>query len=519
MSAVDLNALLARLGLSAVNPGAWSGAHGWSSSAGRRAHQRAQSRRRRAHRAGAPGERRRTTRTSCAARSRPRPPGATVPAPKRGEAVRLLGEELRRHKTGPRHAGLARERQDPRRGPGRSAGDDRHRRLRRRPVAHALRPHHALRAPAAPHVRAVASARASSASSRRSTSRSPCGRGTRCLGAICGNACVWKPSPKTPLTALAVQQLCNRVMKARGPAADLPALHRCRHRARDALRRRPARRARLLHRLDRRSAARSASASPRAWARACSSSAATTPSSSMRPRISIWRCPAIVFGAVGTAGQRCTTHAARVRARSAIAAELERRLVHAYRQVRIGDPLETGTLMGPLIDAARGGALSARRSPRRRPPAASCCTAARCSKGPGNFVEPAIVRARNEWPIVQTETFAPILYLIPVDSLERGHRAAERRRAHGLSSALFTDRLQNAETLPLGGRQRLRHRQHQPRHLGRRDRRRLRRREGHRRRPRVRLGCLEGLHAPPDQHDQLEPRAAARPGDRVQGRP
>src|SRR4029077_9849118 len=61
--------------------------------------------------------------------------------------------------------------------------------------------------------------------------------------------------------------------------------------------------------------------------------------------------PAIVFGAVGTAGQRCTT-TRRVFAHRAIAAELERRLVHAYKQVRIGDPLEGGTLMGPLIDAA-----------------------------------------------------------------------------------------------------------------------------------------------------------------------
>ena len=65
-------------------------------------------------------------------------------------------------------------------------------------------------------------------------------------------------------------------------------------------------------------------------------------------------------------------------------------------------------------------------------------------KGPGNFVEPTIVRARNEWPIVQTETFAPILYVIPVDSLEEAI-AMQNASAHGLSSAIFTDRLQNAE--------------------------------------------------------------------------
>jgi aldehyde dehydrogenase (NAD+) len=64
---------------------------------------------------------------------------------------------------------------------------------------------------------------------------------------------------------------------------------------------------------------------------------------------------------------------------------------------------------------------------------------------PGNFVEPTLVRARNEWPIVQTETFAPILYLIPVDSLQQAI-AQQNASAHGLSSALFTDRLQSAES-------------------------------------------------------------------------
>jgi aldehyde dehydrogenase (NAD+) len=65
-------------------------------------------------------------------------------------------------------------------------------------------------------------------------------------------------------------------------------------------------------------------------------------------------------------------------------------------------------------------------------------------EGAGNFVEPAIVRARNEWPIVQTETFAPVLYLIQVESLAEAI-GAQNASAHGLSSAIFTDRLQNAE--------------------------------------------------------------------------
>src|SRR4051812_783702 len=64
--------------------------------------------------------------------------------------------------------------------------------------------------------------------------------------------------------------------------------------------------------------------------------------------------------------------------------------------------------------------------------------------GSGNFVEPTIIRARNEWDIVQTEPFGPILYLIPVDSLEQALEQ-QNASAHGLSSSIFTDRLQNAE--------------------------------------------------------------------------
>jgi aldehyde dehydrogenase (NAD+) len=131
-------------------------------------------------------------------------------------------------------------------------------------------------------------------------------------------------------------------------------------------------------------------------------------------------------------------------AHQAIAAELERRLLHAYSQVRIGDPLESGTLMGPLIDPAAveryQSAVSAARAA-----GGELLYGGSVLKRPGNFVEPAIVRARNEWPIVQTETFAPILYVIPVASLAEAI-AAQNASAHGLSSALFTDRLQSAET-------------------------------------------------------------------------
>jgi L-aminoadipate-semialdehyde dehydrogenase len=152
--------------------------------------------------------------------------------------------------------------------------------------------------------------------------------------------------------------------------------------------------------------------------------------------------PAIVFGAVGTAGQRCTT-TRRVFVHASRAAELERRLVNAYSQVKIGDPLEGGTLMGPMIDQraveSYKTAIAAAQSA-----GGEVLHGGKVLSRPGFFVEPTIIRARNEWSIVQTETFAPILYVLHVDSLNDAI-AQQNAAAHGLSSALFTDRLQSAE--------------------------------------------------------------------------
>ena len=132
---------------------------------------------------------RRLARRARAAARRSRPPARRGAARAQGRA---------------RLAGRARDGQDQARGRRRSAGDDRHRRLRRRPVAHALRPDDALRAPAATACTSSGIRSASSASSPRSTSRSRSGPGTRSLAAVCGDISIWKPSPKTPLSAIAV---------------------------------------------------------------------------------------------------------------------------------------------------------------------------------------------------------------------------------------------------------------------------------------------------------------------------
>ena len=263
-----------------------------------------------------------------------------------------------------------------------------------------------------------------------------------CLAAICGNVSVWKPSPKTPLTALAVQHLCNRVVKAAG----LPPVFQIFIDGGTEL---------ATRFIDDRRVALVSFTGSTAVGRKVGERVATRMGKSLlelggnnaiivddTANLDL-AVPAIVFGAVGTAGQRCTT-TRRVFVHSSRAAELERRLVHAYTQVKIGDPLETGTLMGPLIDPRAVDSYKTAIAAAQSAGGELLTGGKVLSKNGGNFVEPAIVRAKNDWSIVQTETFAPILYVIHVDSLSDALEQ-QNASAHGLSSALFTDRLQNAE--------------------------------------------------------------------------
>jgi aldehyde dehydrogenase (NAD+) len=153
--------------------------------------------------------------------------------------------------------------------------------------------------------------------------------------------------------------------------------------------------------------------------------------------------PAILFGAVGTAGQRCTS-TRRIIAHTSIAQTLVERLERAYAQVNIGDPLEPGTLMGPLVTPqaldqmqnalaqaqAEGGTLVC--GGRRRP-----------DIGP-QFVEPAIVRMPAQSAIVREETFAPVLYVLEYDRVEDA-LAMHNDVPQGLSSAIFTESMRTAE--------------------------------------------------------------------------
>jgi aldehyde dehydrogenase (NAD+) len=123
--------------------------------------------------------------------------------------------------------------------------------------------------------------------------------------------------------------------------------------------------------------------------------------------------------------------------------ELKNRLVKAYGQVRIGDPLDKNTLMGPLIDEAAVQRFELAIKAVKSAGGELLCGGKRLDRA-GFYVEPAIAIANNEYDIVQCETFGPILYLIPYGTLDDGI-ALQNGVAQGLSSAIFTDKLQHAE--------------------------------------------------------------------------
>jgi aldehyde dehydrogenase (NAD+) len=261
------------------------------------------------------------------------------------------------------------------------------------------------------------------------------------LAAVCGDACVWKPSPKAALSAVAVQNIVNRVCERQG----LPGIFQLFISAGTEL----AEKFVDDRRVDLVSFTGSTAVGRKVGERVAARLGKSLLELGGNNAIIVdefanldLAVPSIVFGAVGTAGQRCTS-TRRVFVHESRSKELEQRLTKAYAQVKIGNPLEAGTLMGPLIDQRAVASYSKALESARRAGGTVLC-GDKVRPGSGNFVEPTIVRARGEWEIVQTETFAPILYLIEFKTLDEAiamHNASH----HGLSSSIFTDRLQNAE--------------------------------------------------------------------------
>ncbi|MGQ9495849.1 MAG: L-piperidine-6-carboxylate dehydrogenase [Thermoanaerobaculaceae bacterium] len=152
---------------------------------------------------------------------------------------------------------------------------------------------------------------------------------------------------------------------------------------------------------------------------------------------------AILFAAVGTAGQRCTT-LRRLIVQKGIYSQLLDRLIAAYSSLRIGDPLDPNTHVGPLVDEAAVADMLAALEKVQQQGGEILFGGERLS-GPGYFVKPTIVKAHKELEIAYEETFAPILYLYQVETLEEAI-ALNNAVRQGLSSAIFTNNLRAAET-------------------------------------------------------------------------
>jgi aldehyde dehydrogenase (NAD+) len=153
----------------------------------------------------------------------------------------------------------------------------------------------------------------------------------------------------------------------------------------------------------------------------------------------------VVFGAVGTAGQRCTT-TRRLIIHESIYESVKQKLVNAYSQLTIGNPLESN-LVGPLIDkAAVGHYLNAIEKLKAEGGTILCGAEVLSSAGyeSGCYVKPTIAEAKNSFEIVQEETFAPILYLLKYSTINEAI-ALQNGVKQGLSSSIFTDNLQEAE--------------------------------------------------------------------------
>jgi aldehyde dehydrogenase (NAD+) len=261
------------------------------------------------------------------------------------------------------------------------------------------------------------------------------------IAAICGNVNIWKPSPKTALCGVAVQKIVNEALAE----ADLPPAFFLINDANNEL----AQQFVDDERIDMMSFTGSCGVGKKVGARVAARMGRSLLELGGNNAIIVdefanleLAVPAIVFGSVGTAGQRCTS-TRRVLIHRSRFDELKAALVHAYGQVRIGDPLDDKTLMGPVIDDSSIDRVQAALAAVKKAGGEVLCGGERLDR-PGNFMTPAIATAENDWDIVQTETFGPVLYLIPFDTLDDAI-AMQNGVVQGLSSAIFTDNLQNAE--------------------------------------------------------------------------
>ena len=261
------------------------------------------------------------------------------------------------------------------------------------------------------------------------------------LAAICGNTVVWKPSSKTPLCAIAVQNICDQAMKQLGYQNIFSFFISHDKKMGD------------MFLQDKKIPLISFTGSTQTGRHVAKlvaerfgkvilelgGSNAVILDDSADLNLAI---PAIVFGAVGTAGQRCTS-TRRLIVHKSIEKSVSDKLVNAYAQIKMGDPLNPHHHMGPLIDKLAveqyvetikicqnlGGKL---------------LSGGKVLSQPGYFVEPTLIQAEPHWDILQKETFAPILYIITFDTISEAIYL-NNQVPQGLSSSLFSNNYRNTE--------------------------------------------------------------------------
>lgn len=259
------------------------------------------------------------------------------------------------------------------------------------------------------------------------------------LAWVCGNTCIWKPSEKTPLSAIACQNIIAEVLKNN----DLPEGISCLTIGDRAVGEAMA--------ADENIALISATGSTR-MGRAVAlkvserlgkyllelgGNNAIIVTENADLQLSI---PAIVFGAVGTAGQRCTT-TRRLLVHQSRIEELTTRLVKAYEQLKTGDPLDPANHVGPLID--QDAVKSFEQAIKTAQEQGGKLLTGGKTLG-GNFVQPAIIQVPEQIPVMKHETFAPILYVLAYQTLDEAI-ALQNEVPQGLSSAIFTQNLKESE--------------------------------------------------------------------------
>jgi aldehyde dehydrogenase (NAD+) len=268
------------------------------------------------------------------------------------------------------------------------------------------------------------------------------------LALVCGDAVVWKPSEKTPLTAAACGSLfrraCARFEKETGSSVPEGLLEIIQGKANVGERLVDDHRVPLVSatgstRMGRAVAPRVAARFGRSLLELGGNNAMiVTPSADLDLAVR-----AILFSAAGTCGQRCTT-LRRLIAHTSVRADLASRLEKAYGQIRVGDPRDAATLVGPLIDGnafeAMQGALA-----RAKSEGGEVTFGERVAGVPGgHYVKPALVRMPKQTSVVKEETFAPILYLMGYGDLDEAI-AMQNDVPQGLSSCIFTNDLREAE--------------------------------------------------------------------------